>query len=201
MPSSEPKHVLAGLRRRLNLTQSELAKRCGCSPVSIQSIEVGRLDLSKKLAERISLVTGAPTEWLLENKPGSPMPTLRKKTESRTSQRHFWSAVILGLRVRDSIDDGDQEALELFDSCTLQYWKELVKAFGERKEIGTYREALDYVKARIDAFLNAKTEVVTASITSFIPAPRAASHPGALKAAEKKQRQPRKAQRRNRASA
>ena len=134
MAAPKKKHVLARLRRYLSLTQTELAKRCGCSPASIQSIEVGRLELSQKLAERISLITGAPTEWLLKNSPESPMPDLHKRTGSRTSQRHFWSTVMLGLRVRDSIADDDQESLERFDYCTLQYRRELVKAFGNEKK-------------------------------------------------------------------
>jgi hypothetical protein len=69
----------------------------------------------------------------------------------------------------------DQEALELFDSCTLQYRRDLLKTFGERKEIATHREGLDYVKAQIDGFLNAKTEVVTDSIESVISAEEAAA--------------------------
>jgi hypothetical protein len=69
----------------------------------------------------------------------------------------------------------DQEALELFDSCTLQYRRDLLKTFGERKEIATHREGLDYVKAQIDGFLNAKTDVVTDSIESVISAEEAAA--------------------------
>jgi DNA-binding XRE family transcriptional regulator len=56
------------------LKQSELAELVGCSTVTIQSVEVNRLKLSKSLAARISLQTGADMDWLLANDVNIPMP-------------------------------------------------------------------------------------------------------------------------------
>jgi len=38
-----------------------------CAPVTVQSIELGKLRLSQKLAERIALQTGVSLPWLLQN--------------------------------------------------------------------------------------------------------------------------------------
>jgi DNA-binding XRE family transcriptional regulator len=77
VPATNRKHVvLARLRKHLHVTQGQFAEWCGCSPFTVQSIEVGRLALSKRLAERIGLITGAPIDWLLENKLDSPIPSL-----------------------------------------------------------------------------------------------------------------------------
>src|SRR5260221_9475145 len=74
MPASKRSHVLAILRKNLALRQTELAEMVGCSVATIQSIEVGRLKLSKSLAERISMATGADANWLLRNDVSEPMP-------------------------------------------------------------------------------------------------------------------------------
>ncbi|HYZ86559.1 MAG TPA: helix-turn-helix transcriptional regulator [Bryobacteraceae bacterium] len=54
------------------MAQEQLAKWCGCSHYTIKAVELGRLELSPSLAERISLVTGVPPEYLLENKISAP---------------------------------------------------------------------------------------------------------------------------------
>jgi transcriptional regulator with XRE-family HTH domain len=74
MPASKFVNVLAILRKSLGLKQGELAELIGCSISTIQSIEVNKLKLSKSLASRISLETGADLDWLLNNDVSVPMP-------------------------------------------------------------------------------------------------------------------------------
>jgi DNA-binding XRE family transcriptional regulator len=75
---SKQVHVLALLRKVLRLKQSDLAKLVGCSAATIQSIEMLRLKLSKRLAARISAATCANVDWLLNNDVNAPMPPIRK---------------------------------------------------------------------------------------------------------------------------
>ena len=74
MPASKFVNVLAVLRKQLSLKQGELAELAGCSISTIQAIEVDKLKLSKSLASRISLQTGANLDWLLANDVSVPMP-------------------------------------------------------------------------------------------------------------------------------
>ncbi len=66
------KHTLAVLRTLIGLKQDGMADLLGCSLPTIQSIEVGRLPLSEKLAETIAFQTGVSLEWLLRNETTAP---------------------------------------------------------------------------------------------------------------------------------
>lgn len=68
MRPSLGKSSLAVLRAIAGLTQGELARLIGVSRPTIQAIELAKLALSRRLAERISLHTGANKTWLLNNK-------------------------------------------------------------------------------------------------------------------------------------
>lgn len=63
---------MALLRLAIGLTQKEMADLLDCSPPTIQSIELGRLAISQKLAQRAALQTGATIAWLLENDTSKP---------------------------------------------------------------------------------------------------------------------------------
>ena len=52
------RHVVAWVRKTLGLTQSELASLIGISANTLQSIELGRLPLSERIAYRLSEQTG-----------------------------------------------------------------------------------------------------------------------------------------------
>ena len=69
MHSYTPRHPLAVLRRIARLTQKDLATLVDRSIRTVQSIEIGRLPLSRDLAVRISHETGASLQWLLSNDP------------------------------------------------------------------------------------------------------------------------------------
>lgn len=68
MRPSLGKSSLAVLRSIIGLTQGELAELVRTSRPTIQAVELGKLPLSRRLAERISLHTGVSMVWLLNNK-------------------------------------------------------------------------------------------------------------------------------------
>ena len=73
MRNSPLRHNLARLRLFLNLGQKEMADLAGCSRRAVQSVELGKLDLSEGLARRISNETWIAAEWLLENDLKAPL--------------------------------------------------------------------------------------------------------------------------------
>lgn len=66
------KTTLAILRTTIGLGQRDMAKLLGCSMATVQSIEMSRLALSKKLAHQTSLQTGVDPDWLLRNEYKEP---------------------------------------------------------------------------------------------------------------------------------
>jgi len=72
MRKSAQRHALAVLRLKLGLGQKELADLVECSRPTIQSIELGRLPLSDKLADRVSRETGVDLAWLKNNNVKKP---------------------------------------------------------------------------------------------------------------------------------
>jgi transcriptional regulator with XRE-family HTH domain len=77
MSLSKERHVLVIARKAAGLNQTELAQLAGCSPATIQSIELLRLKLSKGLAARIAQGIGCDLDWLLENDLSKEMPPVR----------------------------------------------------------------------------------------------------------------------------
>ena len=83
------RHVVAWVRETLGLKQSELASLIGISPNTLQSIELGRLPLSERIAYRLSEQTGIRAKWLLDNELGDPPPDpaeMRRKYEKAQAQ-------------------------------------------------------------------------------------------------------------------
>lgn len=64
---SSQKHTLAVLRKLLGKTQKEMSTLVECSVPTIQAIELGKLKLSQKLAERIEFKTDVSVAWLLDD--------------------------------------------------------------------------------------------------------------------------------------
>ena len=78
-------HVVAWVRKTLGLTQSELASLIGISANTLQSIELGRLPLSERIADRLNEQTGIRAKWFLDNELGDPLPDpskMRRKYEN-----------------------------------------------------------------------------------------------------------------------
>jgi transcriptional regulator with XRE-family HTH domain len=59
--------VLVELRERLGLTQSQMASLIGVSRRTVQSIELGTMPMSERVAFAISEQTGVHWQWLLSN--------------------------------------------------------------------------------------------------------------------------------------
>lgn len=64
LSKNNPVRIIRGI---CHLTQAELAKLIGCARLTVLTLESGRLKLSEKMAERISLHTGVSKTWLLSN--------------------------------------------------------------------------------------------------------------------------------------
>jgi transcriptional regulator with XRE-family HTH domain len=64
---SQPHSNLKRLRKFLTLTQKEMADLGGCSRHTVQSIEIGRVVLSARIASKISTSTGIDLAWLMSN--------------------------------------------------------------------------------------------------------------------------------------
>jgi transcriptional regulator with XRE-family HTH domain len=89
MPASKFVNVLAILRKSLSLKQGELAELAGCSVSTVQAIEVNKLRLSRSLAARISLQTGADMDWLLANDVSVPIPKHHAGKQSKYAIMSF----------------------------------------------------------------------------------------------------------------
>jgi len=72
MRISAQRHTLAVLRTMIGKTQKEMAAMLECSTPTIQAVELGRLNLSEKLAILISQRTGINLTWLLTNDVAQP---------------------------------------------------------------------------------------------------------------------------------
>jgi len=88
MPASSKRSCLAIVRSVAEITQKDLAEMIDCAPVTVQSVELGKLRLSQKLAKRIELQTGVSLEWLLHNDYTVP-PTCRMEPGQPYTKRIY----------------------------------------------------------------------------------------------------------------
>ena len=65
MRPSSCKNTVTVMRSVAGITMEQLAHLIGCNRNSLQQIELGRLKLSDKMAEKIALHTGIDMNWLL----------------------------------------------------------------------------------------------------------------------------------------
>jgi hypothetical protein len=69
-----------------DIPRKELARRIGLEPCSrtLQDIELGKKPLDPEVVSRISVETGCPVGWLLDDRPwGKRMPTLSRQRASQ----------------------------------------------------------------------------------------------------------------------
>ncbi len=88
MRPSLGKSCLAVVRSVAGLTQGQLANLVGVSRPAIQAIELGKLCLSRRLAEQISLHTGVSMAWLLANNYRA-QPTCQDTPQERYTKTCF----------------------------------------------------------------------------------------------------------------
>src|SRR6266404_4602819 len=108
MRPSPLRHPLAVLRQIINLTQKQLANLAECSCPTIQAIELGKLQISAKLAQRIAYRTGINPGWLLANDVAQK-PTLGDGTPFTKATFEMEQASL----TRPAIRSGELEAIRL----------------------------------------------------------------------------------------
>lgn len=79
MRPSPLRHPLAVLRQIIDMSQQQLADLAECARPTIQAIELRKLNLSEKLAQRIAYQTGVSPSWLLAGDVAK-LPTCRNDT-------------------------------------------------------------------------------------------------------------------------
>ena len=89
MRVSSQSHTLAVLRILVGLTQKEMAAVLHCSAPTIQAIELGKLNLSEKLAGFASLQTGINLAWLLNNDVTQPPVDTKGKPYTKKTFEEF----------------------------------------------------------------------------------------------------------------
>ena len=110
MRPSPQRHTLAVLRTMIGLTQKEMAAILECSTPTIQAVELGKLNLSPGLAQRVTFQTGVSIEWLLAN--DTTMPPVSARGDSYTKARfEDYQAALLSPKTT-----GMDELLELWQT-------------------------------------------------------------------------------------
>jgi hypothetical protein len=141
------------------LKQSELAELVGCSTVTIQSVEVNRLKLSKSLAARISLQTGADMDWLLANDVNIPMPPRPFFMDGVTAPlQNYVSTICLLMDVFSRLfaaarrlrSGGARAALELHIAAELDKLKDTVYDPKAEPTDQTSREVFQYFNEHLN---------------------------------------------------
>ena len=95
-----------------------MAELVGTSRPTIQAVELGRLSLSRRLAERVSLHTGASMRWLLDNQ-YKVRPTCHRDAHAPYTKRIFDMT-------RAEIDDPRTHALDRlvqYNTLGSVYWR------------------------------------------------------------------------------
>jgi transcriptional regulator with XRE-family HTH domain len=166
MSASKNVHTLAILREKLGIKQSDLARMGGVALSSIQSIEANRLGLSKQLAARICVATGADLEWILANDVAVPMPPLTPRLPYRVGdgegvEQQDYAATVdvlidgfcrLFAAARRLSPSSRRGALQLIIAQELDRLRKSEKADPEAQPFFTApKELFEYFKSRTDS--------------------------------------------------
>jgi transcriptional regulator with XRE-family HTH domain len=149
MPASKPNRNLARLRRKLGLTQGQIAHLVGCSRIAIQSIERGILPLSKSMAAKLGAALHVPADWLLTNDPSASIPEpLRVFQKGPLSwQLTFGIVEQLANAGKLSEEVSDEVAAALLQHSTAEYITALRKRYAQNYPDLTGLEAIEYLIA------------------------------------------------------
>jgi DNA-binding XRE family transcriptional regulator len=83
--------IIREIRKICGWTQTGLANQIGTTTITVNRIENDSLKVSKKLALRISWVTGVSTEDILKNKPGHPQTPSGPLTKDKIKELEVMS--------------------------------------------------------------------------------------------------------------
>ena len=127
MRLSPLRHTLAVLRTVIGITQKEMAALLECSTATIQAIELGKLKLSEKLAEKIVLKTAVDLGWMMNNEPTRPPVTGKGHPYSKDLFEDFQAGSRLAAQNHDVglITSGQvvQETIVRLAAITLHTYK------------------------------------------------------------------------------
>ena len=165
MPVSSKKSCLAVLRTVAEITQKELAELVDCAPVTVQSIELGKLRLSERLAERISLQTGVTINWLMQNDYTVP-PTWKRDERPYTKREYEMTrAEICDPRT----DPGDLFFAEgVVAHAAHQLAAGLLTAYRRNQTVFFYYKLREFLEDFTAEFLPAKDLVANQSLDSVM---------------------------------
>src|SRR5687767_9784454 len=156
MRISPLQHPLAILRTKLGLGQREFGEKVGRHWRTIQSIELGKLPLSAKLAERICDETSVNFQWLMNGDPAAPIIDERGLPWSRNA---FFD--VQGRKLLPGSSLGRHYAMDLLTASIAQICAAVVAA-SESKNIRAYpwrlATAIDKVMEDIKSYPALKQE-------------------------------------------
>lgn len=153
MRVSPQRHVLAVLRLTIGLTQKEMADLVKRSVVTIQKIELGKLNLSPELAADIHHLTGVDAGWLAKNDVSAPIVTAKGKPYTKQNfenvqavSKGAWGAAI-----------GSETTVALIMPLWFAHLGQLAinAQYGEKAALFNFlvMEAMDSLQKRLDAHL------------------------------------------------
>jgi transcriptional regulator with XRE-family HTH domain len=133
MPASVRRHNLARLREHLKLTQAKLAKLVRCAPITIRSIETGKLGLPRELADRIAAVTTCDAAWLLNNDLKASLSFSRPQPTAETdwqkvAKRDLLNVTSRAFEIANQIED--EASARLLSHCVEQFQQHLERTVG-----------------------------------------------------------------------
>jgi hypothetical protein len=165
MRKSTLQHPLAILRTGLELGQKEFGEKVGRHWRTIQSIELGKLPLSTKLAERVCDETGVNFQWLMNGKPDAPIIDERGLPWKREA---FFDAQ--GRKVPPWAALGQHYAVDLLTSSIAQICAAVVAA-SESKNIRSegwrLGNAIDKAVEDITSYAELKQEFEGVMVAQF----------------------------------
>jgi transcriptional regulator with XRE-family HTH domain len=182
MPASSKKSCLAIVRSVAEITQKELAELVDCAPVTVQSIELGKLRLSQRLAKRIELQTGASLEWLLQNDYTVPPTCARDRGQPYTKRIYQMARAEISDPRTDPADLDFAEAV--LTSAVHQLAAGFLKAYRRNQTVFFYYKLRELLEAFVAEFSPAKDLDPTLSIGKMM----SQFHQLLAKAAESKKR-------------
>ena len=156
MRRSPLQHPLAVLRTHLGLGQKEFGDKVGRHWRTIQSVELGKLPLSAKLAERICDETGVNFQWLMN---GDPDAEILDERGLRWSREAFFD--VQGRKLLAGSRLGRHYAVDLLTNRVAQMCAAVVAA-SETKNIRVYpwllANAIDKVMEESESYADLKQE-------------------------------------------
>ena len=148
---------VAHLRKILQKTQQDFAGMAGVSRNAIALIEIGRLNLSAQLADKISQETGVSVLWLKANDPSLPMTNFEERpyaaSDFDTAQRFNRDKDLKPLaRYRDLPEH------EICVAYTIL--RRVLKAARKRNQVPQFTKRLEYfIRNEISCYSELQEEI------------------------------------------